>query len=436
MRHTLTRESVKTKGVDTRWSGEVAIVAYDLTDKCYPPTTSFEDTNQTMGSTRVRKRSTATKTRSRSRLPRLNTREPIRVEERESSSVAAVLLGIFQMLLISTLISIAFVGFAILADRTWLPRLCDQSVVKDASGTLSQVIQIDICRTSLAEHGPQPDRTPPALAIIQKAQSIGESLEDFVESAYDSAYFWEADHYIRRSALRSAITDDAKLYKALHTDMSKALNRYAAFVQEDLSRAVGYTKYDYSEAAKLITRLIEGAQRNGPRRCFFFQHWAYDLPLVGGWFSRSFSATNLLVQLDLMNSKLLPQSGRIYRDSGLLMKDLALLTNRLDLAKEKAQGDDALVADVERHTTDLSRLSVVLDAVREQSTELGKGFVALLKLIKRHRCLGLSQEDSKLATEALAELQARIDDVEARWREDAGISSGDGTGKVTPVEID
>jgi hypothetical protein len=137
-----------------------------------------------------------------------------------------------------------------------------------------------------------------------------------------------------------------------------------------------------------------------------------------------------------MNSKLVPQLGRIYRDSGLLMKDLARLSNSLDLAKERAQGDDELVADIERHTADLSRLSVVLDAVREQSTELGNGFVALLKMIKRHRCLGLSQEDSELATEGLEEMQASIDEVEARWKEEAGIGDGTGIGKVTPVEID
>lgn len=418
-----------------RYTGDVAVVAYNLTDKCQLPTTPFEDTNQTMDSTRVRRRSTATKTRSRSKLPRLNTREPVHVEKRDSSSVTAVLLGILQTLLISTLTSIAFVSFAILADRTWLPRLCDQTVVKDASVTLSQVIQVDICSTSLAEHGPQPDRTPPALAIIQKGQSIGESLEEFVESYADSSFRWKANHYIQRSSLRSTTADDAKLYHALHTDLSKSLEKYATFVQGGLIRAVSYTKYEHSEAAGLITSLIQGAQRNGPRRCYFFQHWAYDLPLVGGWFSRSFSATNLFAQLDLMNSKLVPQFGRIHRDSGVLMKDLARLTKELDLAKDRAQGDDALVADIERHTADLSRLSVILDAVREQSTELGKGFVALLKMIKRHRCLGLSQEDSELATEELAELQARIDDVELRWRQEADIGTGTGIGTVTPVEI-
>jgi hypothetical protein len=419
-----------------RYTGDVAVVAYNLTDKCQLPTTPFEDTNQTMDSTRVRRRSTATKTRSRSKLPRLNTREPVQVEKRDSSSVTAVLLGIFQMLLISTLISIVFVSFAILADKTWLPRLCDQTVVKDASVTLGQFIQIDICSTSLAEHGPQPDRTPPALAIIQKGQSIGESLKDFVESYADSSFHWEANHYIQRSSLRSTTADDAKLYHALQTDLSKTLEKYATFVQGDLVRAVTYTKYEHSEAAGLITRLIQGAERNGPRRCYFFQHWAYDLPLVGGWFSRSFSATNLLAQLDLMNSKLVPQFGRIYRDSGLLMKDLARLTNSLDLAKERAQGDDTLVADIERHTHDLSRLSVVLDAVRGQSTELGEGFVALLKMTKRHRCLGLSQEDSELATEGLEEMQASIHEVEARWKEEAGIGDGTGIGTVTLVEID
>ena len=71
----------------------------------------------------------------------------------------------------------------------------------------------------------------------------------------------------------------------------------------------------------------------------------------------------------------------------------------------------------------------MLDAVREQSRELGGEFVALLKMIKRHRCLGLSQEDGELATEELAELQAGIDDVESRWRQ----GSGSVHGKVTTV---
>jgi len=50
-------------------------------------------------------------------------------------------------------------------------------------------------------------------------------------------------------------------------------------------------------------------------------------------------------------------------------------------------------------------------------------------MIKRHRCLGLSQEDGELATEELAELQAGIDDVESRWRQ----GSGSVHGKVTTV---
>jgi hypothetical protein len=206
-----------------------------------------------MDSTRVRRRSTATQTRSRSKLPRLNTREPVQVERRESSSIETVILRIFQILLFLILASTALVSFAILADRTWLPRLCDQPAVKEASSTLSQVIQIDMCRTSLAEHEPQPPSpTCPALAIIKMGQSIGNSLEDFVESYVDISYeYREVDHRIQRSALlRSTRTDGhARLYQDMQSDVSKALVAFNRFFQEDLRRAVTATKHEYREAA-------------------------------------------------------------------------------------------------------------------------------------------------------------------------------------------
>ena len=355
------------------------------------------------------------------------------MERRESSSVERVILRIFQIFLFLTLASTALVCFAILADRTWLPRLCDQPAVKEASSTFSQVVQIDICRTSLAEHEPQPPSpTCPSLAIIKKGQSIGNSLEEFVESYVDISYeYREVDHRIQRSALlRSTSTDGhARLYQDLQRDMSKALADFNRFFQEDLRRAVTITKHEYGEAAWLIAELIHGAQRNGARCCFFFEHWAYNLPLVGDWFSTSFSAANLLAQMEMENSHSVPQFGRIYRESGLLMKKLGRLIDSLERVKESARGDEALLADIERHILDLSRLSAMLDAVREQSRELGGEFVALLKMIKRHRCLGLSQEDGELATEELAELQAGIDDVESRWRQ----GSGSVHGKVTTV---
>jgi hypothetical protein len=386
-----------------------------------------------MDSTRVRRRSTATQTRSRSKLPRLNTREPVQVERRESSSIETVILRIFQILLFLILASTALVSFAILADRTWLPRLCDQPAVKEASSTLSQVIQIDMCRTSLAEHEPQPPSpTCPALAIIKRGQSIGNSLEDFVESYVDISYeYREVDHRIQRSALlRSTRTDGhARLYQDMQSDVSKALVAFNRFFQEDLRRAVTATKHEYREAAWLIAELIHGAQRNGARCCFFFEHWAYNLPLVGDWFSTSFSAANLFAQMEMVNSHSVPQFGRICREGGLLMKRLGRLIDSLEIVKESARGDEALFADIERHILDLSRLSVMLDALREQSRELGGEFVALLKMIKRHRCLGLSQEDGELATEELAELQAGINDVESRWRQ----GSGSVHGKVTTV---
>ena len=350
-----------------------------------------------------------------------------------------MILRILQILLVSILACIALVSFAIIADRTWLPRLCDQTPVKDTSGALSKVIQIDICRTSLAQHEAQPSHTSPAIAIIQEGHSIGDSLEDLVESYMDiSVHYREVDRRIQISSLRSTTRTDAhaRPYQALQKDMSKALTAFNRFFQEDLTRVVTVTKHEHREAAYLIVRLIHGAERNGARPCFFFEHWAYHLPLVGGWFSRSFSAAaaNVLAGMDLVISKSVPQFGRINREAWVLMKELARLIDRLRRAREKAQsGDEVLVAEIERHAEDLFRLGIMLDAVREQSSELGRGFVALLKMVKRHRCLGLSREDGKLATEELAGLQGSIDDVESRWREGSGSEIG--VVKVTPTVI-
>lgn len=374
----------------------------------------------------MRKRPGATRRRSRSALPRLNTREHIRAEKRKRSTFKTLLLGVFQFLLVVILACTAFVSFATLADETWLPRFCEQTVIGDASDALSRFIDVDVCKTPLATHRALPDHASPtptdlneALAIIQQGQAVGDALEGLIASLHEISVFPEAKSRIDNSLLR--VTTTSKFYNShdtnqlIHTSMIMSAIRYGRFVQSDLGNVIVFAKYEYREVVRMIFATIDGAQRAGARRCLFFEHWFYDLPLVGRWSTPSIPASRLLAEVGKLNDVLMPQLGSLYRDSGRMMDDLAFLNTRLGFATEARQNDEAVFADIEQHMLDFSHLGGILDAVRGQSTELGSGLLGLPKMVKRHRCLGLSQEDGQALAGELAKLQASIDNVESGW---------------------
>lgn len=335
-----------------------------------------------------------------------------------------VLFSLLQLLLIVILASLAFLSFATWADETWLPRFCEQSAIEQTSAALSRVTNVDICKTSLAGHAFQTDHPSPtptnlnaALAIIQQGQAVGGALEDLIDSWHD---FFSSDPEVASridgSALRDIESDDTRdSHQALHYDILTSNIAHWRFMHSDLRRIVVFAKYEYREVARVIANTVEGARRSGPGRCFFFEHWVYGLPLVGRWSPRAFPATRLLGEFERLNAALLPQLGTLYRVSGRLMDGLTPLITRLEAAKERGADDDVLVADIEQHILDHSHLSVVLDTIREQSAELGTGLLVLLKMIERHRCLGLSQEDGEALAGELAKLQASIDEIESRW---------------------
>jgi hypothetical protein len=302
-------------------------------------------------------------------------------------------------------------------------------MIENTSGALSRVIQVDICKASLAGHIAQPDRTPPtptrslntALAIVQQGQAVGETLEDLIVLFHNISSYPEVERRIQNSSLQLAATSgwfDRNL--ALQLAMRKSLSRYNAFVHSDFVSVAIFAKYEYREAARLIVNMMDGAQTDGTGRCFFFENWFYNMPLIGRWLSRSFPETRLLGEVGKLNSVLLPQLGNLHRSSDRLLDDISALIARLNLAKDAGKDIEVLVADVEQHIEDLLRLGVILVAVRGQSTELGKEFLGLLKMINRHGCLGLSREDSKPVIRELAKVQASLDDVEYGWRQAHG----------------
>ncbi|KAM0693879.1 hypothetical protein Q7P36_006003 [Cladosporium allicinum] len=362
-----------------------------------------------MDSTQARRRPGVTRKRSRSVLPRLKTREQNYTRKRRHSSFMTVLFSLLQLLLIVILASLAFLSFATWADETWLPRFCEQSAIEQTSAALSRVTNVDICKTSLAGHAFQTDHPSPtptnlnaALAIIQQGQAVGGALEDLIDSWHD---FFSSDPEVASridgSALRDIESDDTRdSHQALHYDILTSNIAHWRFMHSDLRRIVVFAKYEYREVARVIANTVEGARRSGPGRCFFFEHWVYGLPLVGSWSPRAFPATRLLGEFERLNAALLPQLGTLYRARG---------------RERKGADDDVLVADIEQHILDHSHLSVVLDTIREQSAELGTGLLVLLKMIERHRCLGLSQEDGEALAGELAKLQASIDEIESRW---------------------
>jgi hypothetical protein len=333
------------------------------------------------------------------------------------------------------LASIVFLSCVVLVDETWLPRFCNQAVIKEKSTALSQIIKIDICRSSLAEYSHQPSGTfPPStgseqtLSIIFQVQTIGEALEDLIDSYSQTSFFSEAETDVKPSLLRWVRTNDGRpdeLHRALYTDLEDSVGDYGDIVKDRFRDDIDFAKWIYGHTVRMLRKAIDNvnAQDKDARRCFFFANWFHGVPLLDRWFTR------------LLPSKvLLEESVRFYAGidqgvklfdpiAGSLLKDLERLTVRLNLARQalRLRDDEALVADVGQHLQELSRLSVILHTIRKQRAELRDDYLSLLEMVKRHRCLEVSEHYRPLFKLELANLQASVDAVQDRWRDVAGL---------------
>jgi hypothetical protein len=399
-----------------------AVTAYNLTDWTIadPPTALSEDNHPTMDSTQARRRPGVAKGRSRSLLPRINTREPVQ-QKREPSSFKAVLLGIFQVLLALVLASVAILSFAILADKTWLPRFCDQAVITDTSAALSRIIHVDICKTTLAGpgHGVQPSRISPALAIIQQAESMREDIIELINSQYKSKIHAAVEVRLSESPLQWAESKDKAIDRPkqdLHKEMEQFFRKYSEFALEDLHSANVFAAYEFREISAMVGTVIRDAHARGnvSRSCAFFESWLPDVPLVGRLFSRPSSQASLLARLRTTDSALIPRLGFVYQKIDGLLDDLKRLNLWLGKVKGEPQNDVALIEAIEQPSVDFALINLLTKEIRRQIARLGDSVLVLRRLVERHRCIAFSPEDGDLMGD-LEELWQRLSDISDLW---------------------
>lgn len=408
-----------------------------------------------MDSTQARRRPGVTRKRSRSVLPRLNTLEHDDKEKRSSSSAKTGLLGIFKVLLIMIFASMVLLGCVILADKTWLPRFCDQPVIKGKSTALGRIIRIDVCRTGFARHDnrvgtPRPPLhgSSPVLAIVRHGQEIGEDLQDLIHAQnaffskakpgeYPYRFHWQVkdriwSSYLKNAKLKNGAIDQPK--RDLQGDMMQFIDYYSeTFLDRDLVEAIDYAIQEFRTITLTLRMTVRDAREHkyAAQFCVYFESWVQDSPLLARFFPRSYSSKKLLATLDTSttNTTLIKDLWALHKNSGEMLGDLELLITDVDKVKEELQGagrpagdmlSKNMVEDVEQHSLDLARLKVITTDLRRKIAVLGNSLLYLRRMIEVNQCLWLSREEddeSRVVDWELAKMTvyASKANLEGRW---------------------
>ena len=260
-------------------------------------------------------------------------------------------------------VGLSILFLALLSIVAWLEVACDKDAVANASATLNWITQVDVCSVVTEKSG-HLNQTSPALAIIERAQSVGEGVDELIDAYHELALYSDVasevrDHVVRlvsdlgyKSGFKNVV-DIRQSMASVEEDLDFAFLFKFKDLQQNARKIVHEMVSFFPTITKKIARMIHDVEEQ-PTGFRVLDTW-FQGSRIGHWYFRRIPDVAMSSTLGLppffSGKKHRKDFNRDYYD---LLADIKAMTAKLGGVRQQVElEEDQMLQECKRQGTSL-----------------------------------------------------------------------------------